>query len=774
MTNAQSDFQVKLSKGHAALWDHDWAGAIQAYNDALIAVPDNPSVLASLGLALFHQKSYSESLRIFQKLARENPLDPMPMERIARIYEREGLLQEAARSFYQAGELQLKNRDLDRAFADYRAMLRFDPQNQTVRARMGMVFSKLGKKKEAVAEFIDLAALVQRDGDDEKAAQILEYASQINPESQEVKNARAALTNMQRIPLREIEPEVSGALRMAQVREIETAQTAPDSLESHDPITEARLNALEAIADVLFEENDTVSSQNPLHPSRVQGAGLEFSTGHLTVDQKNIQLHIGHAIDLHTASRNDEAAAELEKTILAGLNLPAVSFLLGLLLSQDDPEKSLQYLQRTLNDPSYALASRLISGELSLNGGMLSEATSHYLYALMLADCETVPEEQALELYQLYEPILESRSLITQEKDMRNLCAAISGQLNRQDWRRYMQEARKQLPKQPEGAPPLPLVEMLIDANSSRLVDSLTEMQQLIQQGKHRTAMEESYRAITYAPNYLPLHIQMGEILINEGRVVEAIEKFLIVTRLYMIRNDNTSALRLLTRVTRLAPMDITVRKTLIELLRLENNFDELIRQYMELANVHYLLADLVEARRAYHTALNLSRQLRSGQEQSLKILNRLADIELQSLNWKEAVLVYEQIRSLLPLDPAPRLALVDLYYRLNLEAAAINELDAFLKLLEAEQKTQEIEKFLDDLLLEHPDNIEIQRRLAAFCVTQGQLVKAVAKLDALAEKLMVEKNITGSAEVISQIIALDPPNRVDYERLYQEITKKQ
>jgi len=41
---------------------------------------------------------------------------------------------------------------------------------------------------------------------------------------------------------------------MAQVREIESSQGAPDSQTSYDPITEARLAALEAIADVLFEE----------------------------------------------------------------------------------------------------------------------------------------------------------------------------------------------------------------------------------------------------------------------------------------------------------------------------------------------------------------------------------------------------------------------------------------------------------------------------------------------------------------------------------------
>ncbi len=314
---------------------------------------------------------------------------------------------------------------------------------------------------------------------------------------------------------------------------------------------------------------------------------------------------------------------------------------------------------------------------------------------------------------------------------------------------------------------------MLIDSNSSRLVESLTEMQQLVQQGKHRTAMEESFRALTDAPNYLPLHIQMGEILINEGRVAEAIEKFLMVAKLYTIRNDNASALRLLNRVTRLAPMDTSVRKNLIDLLRSSGNYEEMIHQYMDLANVHYLLADLDESRRAYHAALNLSRQIRSPREQSLKILNRLADIELQSLNWKEAILVYEQMRSLLPLDPAPRIALVDLYFRLNLNAAAINEVDAFLKLLEAENKTQEAEKFLDDLLIERPDDTEIQKRLAAYYVSQGKLETAVMKLDALAEKLLVENNNAASAAVVARIIALNPANKADYEKLYQEITRR-
>ena len=198
-----------------------------------------------------------------------------------------------------------------------------------------------------------------------------------------------------------------------------------------------------------------------------------------------------------------------------------------------------------------------------------------------------------------------------------------------------------------------------------------------------------------------------------------------------------------------------------------------MIEQLMDLANVYYLLADLDEARHYYHTALNLSRQVRSSREQPVKILNQLADIELQSLNWKEAIKVFEQLRSLQPLDPAPRLALIDLYSRLGLIPAAMNEMDAYLKLLETEDKQEAAENFLDELLIERPDNSEIQKRMAAYYVNQGKYDTAIVKLDALAEKLLVEKNIKASAAVVNQIITLNPANRSEYEKLYQELIKK-
>lgn len=765
--------QTKLNNGHAALWEHDWDSAVAAYNEVLIETPDHPVAKASLGLAKFHQKKYREALLLFQELARQFPEDPMPMERIARIYEREGLLSEATKSFARAAELQLKTRDVERSISDYFAIIRLEPGNQVARARLAMIYEKLGRKKEAAAEFIDLAAVVQQQGNPLKAMQIVEYALKLKPDSVEARNAIAILKNNQTLPLRERSVETIGAARMAQVREMETAAQEPTEAASQDPITEARLTALKELAGMLFEEQQQAHGMmSPrFYPEQVTSTVNEQLN--MVADRKRLQQHISESIDLQTSGKNTEAAAELENALRMGLDLPGAHYLLGHLIHETDPEKSLQQLQRSVSHPSYALASHLLIGDIQFDSGQLQDASTNYLHALKLADCETVRLEDVGDLLQLYDPIFESRAFITQEKDLRNLCTVISGQLSRPDWRKHLRAAREQLPAAPEGGPPLPLAEMLIDSNSSQVVESLAEVRHLSQKGKNRSAMEEAFKALSYAPTYLPLHIQIGEILVNEGRIQEAVDKFTHVARLYSVRGDTPQAIRLLTRVTRLVPMDISVRRNLIDLLRSTGRTDEMIEQYMDLANVHYLLADLDQARNAYHSALTLARQSRTTRDLSMKILNRLADIELQSLDCKEAVRVFEQMRSLSPLDQTPRVALVDLYHRLDMEPAALNEVDAYLKLLENENAPVDAEKFLDAVISEKPDCDDLQRRMVTYYVSKGQVNTAVEKLDGLAEKLLSENNVTGSIAVVEKIIALNPPNRAQYAQLHAELLKR-
>lgn len=774
MTNDTANFQSLMEKGHSAIWDQDWSSAVEAYTQALSEKPDDPLGLAGLGLAFFQLKKYEEALRIYQRLTLQDPNDPMPFDRIARIYERVGMLQDAITCYIQSAELQLKSHDIDRAVNSYYDAIRLDPLSQTAHTRLAKIFDKLGKKDDAVAEFIALAAIIQNAGDPVRAMQVVSYAQQLNPQSSAARDAIAKLKAGERLPLPERKKGSTGAVRMAQVREMEMAPANAEPVVNYDPFIEAKLTALKELAGLLFEQSDESGSG-----AKNQRRGMHVltrGTGELSAEQadrKRIQLHLSQAIDLQTSGQDDRSAEELQRAVDLGLNQSAAYYLIALLIRENDPQKALKYLQRSVRNPAYALASYLLIGSIYQQTGQLKEASINFLQALKLADATTVPTQESEELMQLYDPIFESSLQVTQEKDLLNLCNVINSQLTRTDWRAYLKAARSQLPPQPAGNPPMPLAEMLMESSSSQVIESLAEIKKLAAEGKLRTAMEEAYRALVYAPTYLPLHIQIGEILIAEGRIAEAVEKFLQVSRLYTIRGETAQAIRLLSRVTKLASMDITVRHSLINLLKSIGRNDDAIQQYMDLANVYYLLGELDQARQTYTSALSLSHQSNTARDWSVKILNKLADIELQSLDWKEAIKVFEQLRSLQPMEPSPRTMLVDLYIRLGLTAAAMNELDAYLKLLDAEDQSQAAEKFLDDLLKERPDNVDIQKRMTGYFIARDQLPKAVEKLDALAEKMLNEENLEGALSTINQIIVLNPPNKADYQKLYTELKSR-
>lgn len=775
MISDSTDYQTLMDKGHSAVWDQDWSRAAEAYSQALSGNPDDPLGLASLGLVYFQQKKYEDALRIYQRLAILAPDDPMPFERIARIYERVGMLRESISCYMQTADLQLKSRDVERAVGNYYDVIRLDPLNQAAHTRLAKLFDKVGRKKEAVSEFIALAAITQHGGDPVRAMQVANLAIQLHPDSAEARDAVARLKSGEKLPLPERKKGGTGPVRMAQVREMEMAPATSEPEVNYDPFTEAKLVALKEIAGLLFEQSEETRSTGR-SGSRGGIHVLTRGTGELSseqADRKRIQLHLSQAIDLQTSGQDDRSAVELERAIDLGLNQSAAYYLTALAIKDDDPQKSLKYLQRSVRNPAYALASYLLIGEIFESTGQLKEAVINFLQALKLADAATVPPSEAEELMQLYEPIFESSLQVSQEKDLLNLCNVINSQLTRTDWRAYLKAARAQLPPQPSGTPPLPLAEMLMESTSSQVVESLATVKKLAAEGKLRSAMEEAYQALAYAPTYLPLHIQMSEILITEGRIPEAVEKFLMVSRLYTLRGETAQAIRLLTRVTKLASMDLSVRRSLINLLKSIGRNDDAILQYMDLANVHYLLGELDETRKTYASALSLAHQSSSSRDWSVKILNKLADIELQSLDWKEAIKVFEQLRSLQPLDANTRTMLVDLYLRLGLVPAAMNELDAYLKLLDAENQSSMAIKFLDDLLKDRPDSIELQKRMAGFFSMRGEIRQAVEKLDAIAEKLLSEENLQGALSTVQHIISLNPPNRSDYEQLFAELKSR-
>ncbi len=122
-----------------------------------------------------------------------------------------------------------------------------------------------------------------------------------------------------------------------------------------------------------------------------------------------------------------------------------------------------------------------------------------------------VSAEQAETIRQLYEPLIESLEKDTDSQAFAKLCENVEQMLMRVNWRQHLQKMREEMSKQ-TGGQALPLAEILIQAQSSQVIDAMNQINELARANHLRSAMDAAFQALTYAPTYLPLHTLIGEL----------------------------------------------------------------------------------------------------------------------------------------------------------------------------------------------------------------------------------------------------------------------
>lgn len=762
-------FQKAMSEGHSAAWDQEWNKAASAYRKALQEMPDNPKALNSLGLALFQLGEFDEALRTYKRVAQIAPQDPVPMEKLAQLLERTGHLKEAVDAASRAAELFLNQRDVDKAIENWARVTTLDPENLAAHSRLALAHEKLGHKPQAVVEYINVASLVQRTGNLEKAGELINRALQVLPESAEAKQAQTILRSGQLLP-KPLRPKGgTGPIAMAQVKQLDTRKQEADS--GLDPIAEARQNALTRLAELLFEysSDDGASVQ--------QRRGLQAlmrGTGQLSMqqsEQTKVVLHLGQAIDAQTKDNDAQAAEELEHALEAGFDHPALYFDLGLIRAKiDRSESALRHLQRAVKHNDFALGARLLMGQINQKMGRLAPASIEYLEALKIADAAVAPSEQSDEIRQMYEPLIEAQASVTDEAALKRLCENINDMLMRKNWRDHLHKAREEMQRANESDMPMPLADVIMQAQSSAVLEAINHVHQLARAGQHRTAMEEAYYALASAPTYLPLHTLMGDLLARENHTQEAIAKFMTVAQAYNVRGESAQSAKTLRRVVQLAPMDMAARTKLIDQLVSRGQVDDAIREYIELADIYYRLAELDMARKTYTTALRVVQQSNADRTWNVHILQRMADIDMQRLDWRQAIRVYEQLRTLRPDDEPVRKSLIDLSFKLGQPAQANAEIESYSSYLQSNNRDAQMIPFLEDLLTDRPDDAILKRALASAYQQAGRVEDAVKELDTLADSLLNAGKKEEAMVVINQILLLNPSNSEQYRQLLSQI----
>lgn len=229
-------------------------------------------------------------------------------------------------------------------------------------------------------------------------------------------------------------------------------------------------------------------------------------------------------------------------------------------------------------------------------------------------------------------------------------------------------------------------------------------------------------------------------------------------------------AIEMFRRVTKLAPLDLSVRESLISQLLASGRQEATIREYLELGDMYYRLADLEKARETYQKGLGIAQQTVVDTKWTIAILHHLADIDMQRLDWQRALRIFQQIRSMKSDDEKAAVGTIDLLFRMGRDKQALTELGNFVKQLNEQKQNEKAEKILDSLLANNPEQINVRHFLANQYAKGGKKQEAIEQLDQIGDMLLNKGDRKGAIQAIEAIVKLGPENEMEYQQLLEEL----
>jgi len=758
-----------MRAGADAAWDRNWDQAITAYRRALKEFPHDVNALTGLGLAYSGAGQLEAALDAYRQASDLAPDDPVLLEHIGKTREQLGQGKAAAEAYMASAEHYLSQQQATHlALERWQDAARAWPDCLQAHAQLLHHHQRHGQVREAVRECLALTRIYQAQGQSDYATQICRHALQLAPHNPEVLAAlnglrygeQVAIEPRAEVPGEEPEPlaiteEPTGpvTLEFPVTPETETVE------ERGSPVEITRQKALTDLAESVFEEE--AAATPPVVTPRLSKA--------------EIDALIGRAIDSQTRGKIGEAIAAYEEVIGAGVDQPAVHFNLGLLYQEQLRfDAAISQFERAVCHPEYTLGSHFALGECYRAQGRIDEALEHFIEVLKMVDLATVRREQADDLIQLYESLADSYIAKGEQEQALEFTNSLVEFLSEKGWEDKVIQARQRLDALGEEGPTLSLAEMLTIPGSERILKSVALSQEYVKRGMFYAALEECHYALDQAPTYLPIHRQLAQVLLAMRKMDEAVAKFVAIADTYRTRGNIHQAMAVYQRALKLAPMDTVVRAKLIDLLISHGEIDEALEHYLILADSYYHAAQMDKARDTYQEALRLAPRGDSERRWAIRILHKIGDIDMQRVDWKRAIDVYEQIRDLAPDDERARLTLMELYHRSNRPNLAIAELDSLLKIYHKSNRVERIFAILEDAARERPDNIPLRTRLAQAYLDAGHVEQALKHLDKLGDLQLEAGRSEDAKATIRAIIALHPSSVATYQQLLEQLDNSQ
>jgi tetratricopeptide (TPR) repeat protein len=735
MAGDRAAFEAAVKSAHSYAWEKRWQKAIEQYELAAAEFPDDVTARSGLAFAYYKGERLRDALREYRKVCELKPDDPTPRLKLAEVLVQLGRTSDAAEAWSDLAGVYTQLKDLGRAEEAWREAIRLQPGNKRAHLKLSEAFAHKGDSVDAAKEYVTLARLCHEDGDLQEAAGYCQRALSFDSGN------RAARTLLE---------------RLASEGDIDISQSSLVSWrEELGPVDEAIQAALGTLAEALLGEADL-------------GQQVELAD-----DGENTEASalLGKAIDAHSRGRVEEALALYEQTVEKGVSLPEVVFSMGLLnkaLSRFD--EAAELLRRSAEVREYRLASQLGLGQCAWAQGNTDDAMDHFVEALRTIDLEILGQARSEDVTRAYEGVVASEWGRGDGRRAELLIHSMIALLSGSGWKQKIKEARRKLDSLTEdGVVPI-LPEVLDVPGGDEVVDLMVHSRECLENGMPFTALEECYRAIRMAPTYLPLHMRLGEVFAQQGKAEEAVSKYAAVADAYLLRDNPRRAMEVYRRALVAAPMGISVREKLIDLLIEHGEIELALSEYLALGESYYRLARVDAALEIYKQALKLVRRERVNADWRARILHRVADLHVQRIRWKEALATYEQIVDISPEDEQARFRLVELRYKLGQQDRALTDVDELIVHYGKHKEFDKILGTLKELVASNPKDVSLRSRLGRVYLELGMKGEAIAELDTLGELQLEAGRKREAIETLRTIISLEPDEKAGYTQLLREL----
>lgn len=751
MANDQVLFNESLNKGHSFLFDQQWAEAIEAFETAVTLNKNEPAPYAGLGDAYMGLENLHKALESYKLAARYSRGSAIYLRKVAQVQEDLGQAHEAGKTYMALGEMALSRRQLDEAMDNWHRAIRLEPNLLRAHQRLASIYQRQGAVRNAIQEYLTIAHILQNQGANDQALETCKMALQLDPRNPDILTAIEMVKQGKRIfksgqPAPTKQSGVTGMLRQMAIASEDDWDPSKQDAETAAPVQDARRLAMEELAGGLFDGDEDID---------------KLQRGFL----------ISQALDNQRRGMVNEAISNYEKAIAAGEDSMAAHFNLGLLY-QDKLrfEDAIREFEYSVTQREYKLASHFALGECYRGRGRIEQAIEHFISVLKIVDLKTVQHSQADRLIELYENLADGLATQGEHDQATAFANALVEFLSHKGWEDKVQQARQRLDSISDAG--MMILGDVLTAGSEQVLESLYLSQEYTKRGMYNTAVEEIYRAIQISYDYLPAHIQLGEVLAQQGRRDVAAQKFITVADTFKVRGDINSAVAAYERVVELSPLDLNIRSKLIELLKRHGQIDQSLEHYLAMGDAYYQLAQVDKARETYQEALKLTSRAAAGSWRP-RFLRLIADIDMQRLDWKRALATYKELRQLEPEDERTAITLVDLHYRVGQNTEAVQALDKYLIHLVRNGRGAKVIGILEDMVEQRPTDGNLADRLSRLYIQQKRIGDAISLLDSLGEAQLEAGQPQNAVNTIEKILKLNPPNADSYQQLLSQLRRQ-